>query len=182
MWAAGACSNTWSSEELQQWGQALPFARGGGRRRRSIKAKSSGKQQEEVIQEGLPLKCWQPLDQLQNRKANEMQKYPPTYKTWDCPKYPFKYPLEYSKNTKFVFWGYFSGIFGVFSRSSAVGGICMSGWYFGLFWGLWGFLLCSWLVGCQLKWKILLCTTSHFTKTIPWTEKENPWKIRRGAF
>ena len=27
---------------------------------------------------------------------------------------------------------------------------------FGLFWGLWGFLLCSWLVGCQaLRPKIL---------------------------
>ena len=100
----------------------------------------------------LDRKCWQPLDQLQNRKANEVQKYPPTYKTWDSPKYPFKYPLEYSKNTKFVFSGYFSGIFRVFFRFLAVGGICLSGWYFCLFWGLWGFLLCSWPVGCQRKW------------------------------
>ena len=27
----------------------------------------------------------------------------------------------------------------------------MSGWYFWPIWGLWGFLLCSWLVGCQLS-------------------------------
>ena len=53
------------------------------------------------------------------------------------------------KNTKFVFLGYFSGIFGVFFRSPAVGGICMCASIFGLFWGLWGFLLCSWLVGKQ---------------------------------
>ena len=38
---------------------------------------------------------WQPLDQLRNKKSNEVQKYPPTYKTWDSPKYPFRYPLEY---------------------------------------------------------------------------------------
>ena len=82
--------------------------------------------------------CWQTLDQLQNSKAHEMQKIPPNIQNMRLPEMPFKYPLEYKKNTKVVFLGYFSGIFvGVFFRSPAVGGICMSGWYF---WPILGFV------------------------------------------
>ena len=79
-----------------------------------------------------------------------MQKYPPTYKMWDPPKYPFRYPPEYPKNKKIVFLGvffwYFRGIFSI----SGVGGIRTSGWHFWPILGFVGFVLCSWLVGCQL--------------------------------
>ena len=62
---------------------------------------------------------------------------------------PSNTPWNTKKIRNSYFLGYFSGIFGVFFRSLAVGEfVCRAG-IFGLFWGLWGFLLCSWLVGCQ---------------------------------
>ena len=44
---------------------------------------------------------------------------------------------SYFRGIFLVFSGYFSGIFGVFFRSLAVGGVCMSGWYF---WPILGFV------------------------------------------
>ena len=97
-------------QNLLIWSQELPHRLLQNAYRQAINIYSNyfrGSYQK-ILWEPQGLLPGEPLDQLQNRKAHEMKKVPPTYKMWDSPKYPFKHPPEYCQNTKI---GYFRGIF-----------------------------------------------------------------------
>ena len=64
---------------------------------------------------------------------------------------PSNSPWNTQKIRNSYFWGIFLVFSGYFFDPLPSGEfVCRAG-IFGLFWGLWGFLLCSWLVGCQPK-------------------------------
>ena len=67
----------------------------------------------------------------------------------DCPKYLFRYPPGNSKNTKFVCFRYFLVFSGYFFDLVVQGEFGCRGGISGLFWGLGGFLFCSWPIGSQ---------------------------------
>ena len=66
------------------------------------------------------------------------------------PEIPLQIAPEIPKNYEIrIFWGIFLVFSGYFFDPLPSGEfVCRAG-IFGLFWGLWDFLLCSWLVGCQ---------------------------------
>ena len=83
-------------------------------------------------------------------KPTKCKKKTSTYKKWDSPKYPFRYLLRIPPKYENRIFGSIFLVFSGFSSDLMAQGKfgCRTG-ILGLFWGLWGFLLCSWVVGCQ---------------------------------
>ena len=94
---------------------------------------------------------WEPLDQLQNSKAHDTKKWKTHAQCEIALKYPFRdpprnTPLSYFGNIFLVFWSF------AVEESGCRAGILV------LVRGFWGFLLCSWLVGSELRF---LCSLNE---------------------
>ena len=87
-----------------------------------------------------------------SQESQQNAKIPPNIQNMRLPEIPLQIPPGILKKYEVrIFWGNFLVFSGYFFNPLLQGEfVCRAGNFWPL-WGLWAFLLCSWLVGCQLS-------------------------------